>query len=157
MAISVEKLTESDLSELINLRRLSLLAIAPNHYNAQEIENLIADYDVAQIADMIANDGLFCCRQDNKLIGTSGWGTSGRFGESLCHVYVAPEHFAQGLGSQLVHHTYDDFKSRTNHPMMKADVVTYAGKFFEKCGFELLSKQQAWDGSAYYKMARTCT
>lgn len=145
----IDLIQESELSDVLDLRRHSFLAVAPEYYNPQEFENLIADYDVSQFASMIENQSFFCVRHDRKIIATAGWDTA-----NICHVYVSPNIFRTGIGSELVRHSATDFFARTNFDEMKADVIIYARGFYEKCGFKVLSKEKAWDDSAYYLMSR---
>lgn len=147
---NIDYIKELELSDVINLRRRSFLAVAPEYYNPQEVENLIADYDVVQFASMIENQSFFCIRNGNKIVATAGWDSA-----RIRHVYVSPDIFKSGIGSKLVNHVVVDFFSRTTQDEIKAGVVVYAQGFYEKCGFNVLSEETAWDGSAYYLMTRS--
>lgn len=143
----IDCINESELSEVINLRRLSFLAIAPKHYNPRELENLIADYDVAQFASMVASKSFFCVRTNRKIIATAGWSEN-----RLQHVYVDPTSFGCGIGSKMVDYVVEDYFQQTVQTNIQTNVVIYAQEFFEKCGFKVLSKETAWDGSPYLLM-----
>lgn len=146
----IDYIKESELSDVINLRRLSLLAIAPEHYNPQELENLIADYDVTQFALMVASKSFFCVRTDGKMIATAGWSKN-----RLRHVYVDPANFGRGIGSKMLEYAIEDYFQQTSQPHIQVNIVIYARDFFEKCGFKVLSKETAWDGSGYFLMKKS--
>lgn len=146
----IDYIKESELSDVIDLRRFSFLAVAPEYYNPIEFENLIADYDVTQLASMIANRSFFCIRNDHKIIATSGWSEN-----RLRHVYVDPANFGSGIGRKMVEYAVENYAQQTSHTSIQASVVVYARKLFEKCGFEVLSTETAWDGSAYFLMEKS--
>lgn len=146
----IDYINESELSDVINLRRLSLLAIAPDYYNPQELENLIADYDVAQLASMVASRRFFRVRNDRKIIATSGWSEN-----RLRHIYVDPANFGRGIGRKMLEYAVENYAQQTSRTSIQAHVVIYAREFFEKCGFEVLSNETAWDGRAYFLMEKS--
>lgn len=145
----IDYIKESELSDVIDLRRLSFLAVAPEHYNPQEIENLIGDYNVAQFASMIENYSFFCVRRDHKIIATAGWDA-----DRICHVYVIPSLFKNDIGTKLVEHVVTDYFARTTLNEMKADIIISARGFYEKCGFHVQSVEKAWDGRTYFLMEK---
>ncbi len=138
-----------DLDAIIELRRRAFEKIAPSHYSLTEVENLLNDYDRAQFSKMIRDRRLFCYKKGTKLYGTAGWE-----GSAIRHVYVDPDQFGVGIGSNLIEHTILDFKKRTGCERMTAGVIIYARGFYEKSGFNVIARKKAWDGSEFYEMSR---
>ena len=51
-------------------------------------------------------------------------------------------------------HAEADSRTRTGHGAIDAGVTLYARGFYEKCGYDVLSKAKAWDGNDYYVMRK---
>ncbi|MEO1016235.1 MAG: GNAT family N-acetyltransferase [Pseudomonadota bacterium] len=147
--MNVDHANRADLADIIDLRGRAFLQLAPQFYSSAEVKNLLADYTTAQILNMIADKRLFCYRLGDRLSGTCGWEE-----DRLRHLYVDPEFFGHGIGTALLEHTVADFRARTRHRTIQAGVILYARGFYEKCGFQVVSKERAWDGSEYYSMQR---
>ena len=139
----------ADLDAIIKLRHRAFKKLAPLHYSRIEVENLLNDYDRAQISEMIGDRRLFCYRNGQEICGTAGWEC-----EAIRHVYVDPDLFGVGIGSKLIEHTILDFERRTGYKCVKAGVIIYARGFYEKLGFKVVAMKKAWDSSVFYEMSK---
>lgn len=149
MRIDIKHAGEAEIDQIVDLRRRAFSEVAPAHYSAREVENLLGDVDVTQLGKMIADKRLFCGLDGAQLLGTVGWDVN-----YLRHLYIAPSHFKKGFGSRLIEHAVADFRRRTTYDAILAGVILYARPFYEKCGFSALSEETAWDGSRYFLMRR---
>jgi GNAT superfamily N-acetyltransferase len=96
---------------------------------------------------MVKDRQLFVAETDGLIIGCAGWR-----GENLRHVYVAPESERRGLGTRLVARAESDFRDRTSAAEIHVGSVLYARGFYEKLGYELVTKDRA--GSEPFQMKK---
>ena len=64
--------------------------------------------------------------------------------------------FERGIGALLTKHAEADYRTRTGHGAIDAGVILYARGFYEKCGYDVLSKAKAWDGRLLCHAQRIC-
>lgn len=147
--MKIDTTKDTELTQVVDLHRRAFLARAPEFYSPVEVETLLGNYDTEQLRAMIADARLFCCRRNGDICGTSGWDK-----DRLRHLYVEPTCFGEGIGSALLEQTVTDFQLRTQKQTISAGVILYARGFYEKCGFQVVSKEKVWDESDYYLMRR---
>ncbi|HET7580809.1 MAG TPA: GNAT family N-acetyltransferase [Bacillales bacterium] len=138
-----------DLRSIIQLRHAAFLQRAPEFYSAREVENLLNDYNKAELLQMIEDQCLFLYEENGQILGTSGWKS-----ENIRHIYVKPGLMGQGLGRKLLIHAETDYKKRTRNDHIYAGVILYAKGFYEKNGYQVVRREKAWDGSEYYFMRK---
>ena len=140
---------ETDLQRIIDIRHKAFSRMAPQTYSPVEVDTLLQDYTEDEFLRMIAEERLFVATRGSDIYGTAGWEE-----KNIRHVYVDPDSFGRGIGTLLVAHAEADYRERTQHPNIKAGVILYARGFYEKCGYQVVIKAKAWDGSDYYSMRK---
>ena len=71
----------------------------------------------------------------DNIVGTAGWHE-----RNIRHAYVGPGAFERGIGTLLTKHAQADYRTGTGHGAIDAGVILYARGFYEKCGYDVLSK-----------------
>ena len=142
----------SDLGRIIEIRHNAFSRMAPSTYTRAEVETLLDDYTEAEFLEMISDKRLFVTAIDGVIRGTAGWA-----GTHIRHVYVDPDFFGLGIGTELVTCAEADYQERTHQDFIHAGVILYARWFYEKCGYTLVVRAKAWDGSAYWHMRKKLT
>lgn len=110
---------------------------------------MLEDIKPAELEEMIENKSLFVAEDNGQVAGCGGW-----LGDSVRHMYVAPDMAKKGIGSTILRVLEEDYKMRTNNPMIKAGVILYARPFYEKNGYEFLKIDTDWDGSKFNRMQK---
>ena len=140
---------KADLARIIEVRTSAFSRMASSAYSDVEVKTLLGDYTEEEFLEMVKDKRLFVAVIDGVIRGTAGWAE-----ENIRHVYVDPDSFNRGIGSQLVAHTEADYQDRTEHAYINAGVILHARGFYERCGYELVTMAKAWDGSDYYQMRK---
>ncbi|WP_274426834.1 GNAT family N-acetyltransferase [Chelativorans sp. YIM 93263] len=131
------------------VRRETFAHFAPAHYSAEEVDNLLENFDAAEALAMIENGSLFVAETGSVIVACAGWHR-----EHIRHVYVKPAMTGMGIGSTVLSHAENDFQKRTSVPTIQANVILYAAGFYRRSGYSVISEERAWDGSAYYRMSK---
>ena len=147
--LEIEEARIADIPRLLEIRHTAFAKHAPIAYSDEEVKTLLADIDEAELEEMIRARQLFVACKENTIIGLAGWK-----GSNLRHVYVDPDETRRGVGTALVRHVELDFKARTGSNEIKAGVGLQAVAFYESNGYQLLSREKAWDGSDYLLMGK---
>ena len=145
MLIRVAEAGDIDVVEA--LRYAALSASAPSVYSPREVVELLDDLDVDELRAMVEDRQLFVAETDGLIVGCAGWR-----GKKLRHVYVAPDSERGGLGTRLVARAQSDFRDRTSAAKIHVASVLYARRFYEKLGYELVTKDRS--GSEPFQMKK---
>ncbi|MGH2779778.1 MAG: GNAT family N-acetyltransferase [Actinomycetota bacterium] len=148
-SLEIKGATQADIPRLIEIRHAAFSKHAPTAYSAQEVEALLGDVDERELTEMIKNHRLFVARKENKVVGLAGW-----MGSRLRHVYVDPAQTRQGIATKLLDHVEKVFQERTHAKKIKAGVALHAESFYASNGYEVVSQEEAWDGSEYLEMVK---
>jgi GNAT superfamily N-acetyltransferase len=148
--VHVRVATITDLERVKKIRYDAFSMHAPSTYTPQEVRNLLGDLDEAELVAMIDDRQLLVAVDDGELRGVAGWRD-----KNLRHVYVAPGSERTGIGSHLVAVVEQDFRARTAETEIQVNSVLYARGFYEADGYEVASRDTAWDGSEFIKMTKT--
>jgi ribosomal protein S18 acetylase RimI-like enzyme len=127
-----------DLEVVEALRYVALSSSAPSAYSPQEVAELLDSLDVDELRAMVKDRQLFVAEADGRILGCAGWR-----GKQLRHVYVAPDSEREGLGTRLVRRAESDFQDRTSAAELHVGSVLYARGFYEKLGYELVTKERS--------------
>ena len=136
-----------DIEVVKALRYGALSTSAPSVYSPQEVVELLDSLDVDELRAMVKDRQLFVAETDGLIVGCAGWR-----GKHLRHVYVAPDSERGGLGTRLVRRAESDFRDRTSAPELHVGSVLYARGFYEKLGYELVTKERS--GSEPFHMKK---
>jgi N-acetylglutamate synthase-like GNAT family acetyltransferase len=136
-----------DIDAVDAIRHAALSASAPSAYSPGEVAKLLDDLDVDELRSMVKDRQLFVADSEGLIVGCAGWR-----GETLRHVYVAPESERGGLGTRLVTRAESDFWDRTSAAEIYVASVIYARRFYQKLGYELATKDRA--GSQPFQMKK---
>ncbi|MGH2825597.1 MAG: GNAT family N-acetyltransferase [Actinomycetota bacterium] len=147
--LEIKGATQADIPRPIEIRHAAFSKHAPTAYSAQEVETLLGDVDERELAEMIKNHQLFVARKENRVVGLAGWA-----GARLRHVYVSPTQGRQGIATKLLGHAERDFQERTHAKEIKAGVALHAEPFYASNGYEVVGREEAWDGSEYLEMVK---
>ena len=126
----------------------ALSTSAPSVYSPRAVIELLDGLDVDELRAMITDRQLFVAETDGLIVGCAGWR-----GKHLRHVYVAPDSERGGLGTRLVGRAESDFRDRTSAPELHVGSVLYARGFYEKLGYELVTKERS--GSEPFHMKKS--
>ncbi len=140
---------KSETGRIIEIRNRGFSRLAPLTYTKAEVAALLGDYTEEEFLEMISDSRLFVAVVHGVIGGAAGWS-----GENIRHVYIDPDYFRLGIGTKLVARVESDYRERTHRDFINADVILYARRFYEKCGYTLIEKAKAWDGSDYYQMRK---
>lgn len=138
-----------DVPQILAIRKRTFSHFAPSSYTSKEVATLLEDINVSELEEMIENKSLFVAEENHTIVGCGGW-----FGESVRHMYVAPEETKKGIGSSLLRVLEADYQDRTNDAIIKAGVILYARPFYERNGYEFLKLDTDWDGSKFNRMQK---
>ena len=127
-----------DIEAVEALRHAALSASAPSAYSPREVVELLDNLDVDELPAMVKGKKLFVAETDGRIVGCAGWR-----GEYLRHVYVAPDSERGGLGTRLVTRAESDFRDRRPAAEIHVASVIYARRFYEKLGYELVTKERS--------------
>jgi len=136
-----------DIEVVTALRYAALSTSAPSVYSPREVVELLDSLDVDELRAMVKDRQLFVAETDGLIFGCAGWR-----GKHLRHVYVAPDSERGGLGTRLVRRAESDFRDRTSAPELHVGSVLYARGFYEKLGYELVTKERS--GSEPFHMKK---
>jgi GNAT superfamily N-acetyltransferase len=143
--------TLGDIPAILAVRHQAFASQAPQSYTAEEVATLLADVDEQELVVMVERRQLFVADDDGEVTGCAGW-----LDRNLRHVYVAPPAMGRGIGRDLVRHVEAQCAA-AGECELTAGVVLYARSFYEGLGYETLSRELAWDGSAYFSMRKRIT
>jgi GNAT superfamily N-acetyltransferase len=147
----VEDAQSSDVPRLLDIRHAAFARYAPAAYSPAEVATLLADVSQDELQEMIVGRQLFVARTAARVIvGLAGWK-----GAQLRHVYVDPAYTRQGIATRLLGHVEADFRARTGAARIEAGVALHAEPFYRACGYQLVRRAQAWDGSGYLEMTKS--
>jgi ribosomal protein S18 acetylase RimI-like enzyme len=127
-----------DIQVVEALRYAALSTSAPSVYSPREVVELLDSLDVDELRAMVKDRQLFVAEVDGRIVGCAGWR-----GKVLRHVYVAPDSERRGLGTRLVRRAESDFQDRTSAARLHVGSVLYARAFYEKLGYEVVTKQRS--------------
>ena len=137
-----------DIEVIEGLRYAALSTSAPSVYSPREVGELLDSFDVEELRAMVEDRRLFVAEIDRRIVGCAGWR-----GRQLRHVYVAPDSEREGLGTRLVTRVESDFRDRTSEAAIHVGSVVYARGFYEKLGYELVTKERS--GSEPFHLKKT--
>jgi ribosomal protein S18 acetylase RimI-like enzyme len=140
--------TLEDVPAVLAVRHDAFAAQAPQSYTPEEVATLLADVDEQELAAMVEARQLVVAEDEGAVVGCAGW-----LDGALRHVYVAPRATRHGLGSELVR-LVELHYATAGGSELAAGVVVYARSFYERLGYETLSQERDWDGSAYFLMRK---
>ncbi len=148
-SLSIRLAEKSQVARIVEIRNRGFLRLAPSAYSKTEVETLLSDYTEEEFLRIISNKSLFVAVVDGTIRGSAGWAE-----ERIRHVYVDPNFFGLGVGRTVITRAETDYQERTQYRRIDADVILYARGFYEKCGYQVIEKMKAWDGSSYYHMRK---
>jgi len=137
-----------DIEVVEALRYAALSTSAPSVYSPREVVELLDSLDVDELRAMVKDRQLFVAETGGLIVGCAGWR-----GKLLRHVYVAPDSERGGLGTRLVRRAESDFRDRTSAAELHVLSVLYARGFYEKLGYELVTKERS--GSEPFHMKKS--
>ncbi len=138
----------ADIEVVEALRYAALSTSAPSVYSPRQVVELLDSLDVDELPAMVEDRQLFVAETGGLIVGCAGWR-----GKLLRHVYVAPDSERGGLGTRLVRRAESDFRDRTSAARLHVLSVLYARGFYEKLGYELVTKERS--GSEPFHMTKT--
>ena len=138
----------SDIEAVEALRYAALSTSAPSAYSPREVVELLDSLDVDELRAMVMDRQLFVAETGEPIVGCAGWR-----GKLLRHVYVAPNSERGGLGTRLVRRAESDFRDRTSGAELHVLSVLYARGFYEKLGYDLVTKERS--GSEPFHMKKS--
>ncbi len=146
-SIAIRVATTSDLPQILDIRHRAFSKMAPQSYSAVEVETLLQDYTEDEFLQMIAEQRLFVAVRAGAILGSAGWDST-----NIRHVYVDPNALRKGVGARLMAHAEADYRAQTKNPSIQLGSTLYARGFYEKCGYQVVKRAKAWDGSDYFQM-----
>jgi len=80
---------------------------------------------------------MYVIKENNKIIGVAGLHILGQDLAEIRSLVVHSEHYGKGIGRMLVNHTV---REALRLEVKRVISLTYQSEFFEKCGFEIITK-----------------
>ncbi len=131
--------TESDLAELAELYRYSVLAIAPQYYQAEQVQMWASFPSSPEWGrDFILKPVTFVAETNNQILGFSGLEPDGH----VASLYVHGDHGRQGIGSSLLTAVLD-FAHTQQITHLHTEASEVSKPLFEKFGFQVHETEQA--------------
>ena len=96
--MTIRLANESDLPELANLFRQTVLNNAPEHYTAAQTKAWAASADTERFRSLILDVNTFVAFDDSGIVGFAGIGGDGH----VASAYVRGDRIRQGVGSTLM-------------------------------------------------------
>jgi N-acetylglutamate synthase-like GNAT family acetyltransferase len=130
--MTIRKARESDLIELSELIKRSIKTLNSADDSPQDMEFVIAKYDVPRLRQHLLSLETFVLEIDSKLVGMAILKNDG-----LHSLFVEPKYAGRGCGRMLVKHIENIARSK-QVLVLKVSSSRTAVPFYEKLGFQKL-------------------
>jgi putative acetyltransferase len=123
---------ESDLAELAELFRQSVLSTAPQRYTSEQTQAWASMADSDRFRQLILQPTTYVLTDDTGILGFAGIAADGY----VASTYVRSDHIHQGLGSKLMQ-VILDHASHNGIQRLYAEASEFSLELFKKFGFHL--------------------